>query len=76
MIGAGLMGLALTIVHALGGCNVTMQDLKESQITKGLQLIDSALKTLVDAGTIDKREEKEAKAMKSWPNTAFYSKPP
>lgn len=76
MIGAGLMGLALTIVHALGGCNVTMQDLKESQITKGLQLIDSALKTLVDAGTIDKREEKEAKAMKSGPNTAFYSKPP
>lgn len=62
VIGAGLMGHALTIVHALGGCNVMMQDLKESQITKGLQLIDSALKTLVDAGAISKREEKEAKA--------------
>ena len=34
VIGAGLMGHALAIVHALGGCNVIMQDLKESQITK------------------------------------------
>ena len=28
VIGAGLMGHALAIVHALGGCNVIMQDLK------------------------------------------------
>ena len=62
VIGAGLMGHALAIVHALGGCNVIMQDLKESQIAKGLQLIDSALETLVDAGTITKSEEKYAKA--------------
>ena len=62
VIGAGLMGHALAIVHALGGCNVIMQDLKESQIAKGLQLIDSALETLVDAGTITKSEEKDAKA--------------
>ena len=62
VIGAGLMGHALTIVHALGGCNVIMQDLKQSQITKGLQLIDSALETLVDAGAITKSEKKDAKA--------------
>ena len=62
VIGAGLMGHALAIVHALGGCNVIMQDLKESQIAKGLQLIDSALETLVDSGTITKSEEKDAKA--------------
>ena len=62
VIGAGLMGHALTIVHALGGCNVIMQDLKQSQVTKGLQLIDSALETLVDAGAITKSEKKDAKA--------------
>ena len=55
------MGHALAIVHALGGCNVIMQDLKDIQITKGLQLIDSALETLVDAGTISETEKENAK---------------
>ena len=62
VIGAGLMGHALAIVHALGGCNVIMQDLKDTQIAKGLQLIDSALETLVDAGTISKTEKENAKS--------------
>ena len=33
VIGAGLMGHALAIVHALGGCNVIMQDLKAVSYT-------------------------------------------
>ena len=62
VIGAGLMGHALAIVHALGGCNVTMQDLKDIQIKKGLQLIDSALETLVDSGTVSETEKENAKS--------------
>ena len=34
VIGAGLMGHALAIVHALGGCNVIMQDLKDIRLQK------------------------------------------
>jgi 3-hydroxybutyryl-CoA dehydrogenase len=53
VIGAGLMGHALALVHAAGGHQVKMQDVSEAQLKRGVELIASALQTMVDAGAID-----------------------
>lgn len=56
VIGAGLMGHALALVHAAGGHQVKMQDVSEAQLKRGVELIASALQTMVDAGAIDAAE--------------------
>jgi 3-hydroxybutyryl-CoA dehydrogenase len=53
LIGAGLLGHALALVHAAGGHQVKMQDISEKQLEIGVGLIDSALGTMVDAGALD-----------------------
>jgi 3-hydroxybutyryl-CoA dehydrogenase len=53
LIGAGLLGHALALVHAAGGHQVKMQDISEKQLEIGVGLINSALGTMVDAGAID-----------------------
>jgi 3-hydroxybutyryl-CoA dehydrogenase len=57
LIGAGLLGHALALVHAAGGHQVKMQDISEKQLEIGVGLIDSALATMVDAGAIDASEK-------------------
>jgi 3-hydroxybutyryl-CoA dehydrogenase len=56
LIGAGLLGHALALVHAAGGHQVKMQDISEKQLEIGVGLIESALGTMVDAGAIDLAE--------------------
>ena len=57
LIGAGLLGHALALVHAAGGHQVKMQDISEKQLEIGVGLIDSALGTMVDAGVVDVAEK-------------------
>ena len=54
VIGAGLMGHGLALVHAMGGHKVKMQDISKEQLEAGVALIASALDTLVDAGVLEK----------------------
>ena len=56
VIGAGLLGHALALVHAAGGHPVKMQDISEKQLEIGVGLIASALGTMVDAGALDTAE--------------------
>ena len=46
VLGAGLMGHALALVHALGGCRVTLQDVSPAARDKAPRLIAAALATL------------------------------
>lgn len=57
LVGAGLLGHALALVHAAGGHQVKMQDISEKQLEVGVVLIDSALSTMVDAGAITAAEK-------------------
>ena len=52
VIGAGLMGHALALVHALGGCRVRLQDSDKAVRSGAPALIDSALATLTDGNAI------------------------
>ena len=45
VIGAGLMGHGLALVHAMGGCTVKMQDISKDQLESGVGLIANALDT-------------------------------
>lgn len=56
LIGAGLMGHGLALVHAMAGHPVRMTDISESQLATGMDLIGSALETMVAAGTIGTSE--------------------
>ena len=57
VIGAGLMGHALSLVHAMGGCHVKMQDINSKQLDIGLSLISSALDTMISAGAVEKQDK-------------------
>ncbi len=52
VIGAGTMGHALALVHALGGCNIRLQDVSPKTLEKAPDLIDAACQNLVDAGEV------------------------
>lgn len=52
VIGAGLMGHALALVHAVGGCKVTMQDVNAEQLAAAPGLVAAALGTLIDGGAV------------------------
>ncbi|WP_420403512.1 3-hydroxyacyl-CoA dehydrogenase family protein [Nisaea sp.] len=56
IIGAGLMGHGLALVHAIAGHPVKMTDISESQLATGMELIASALDTLVAGGSVAKTE--------------------
>ena len=62
VIGAGLMGHALALVHAVGGYEVRIQDISPTQLDKGIELITSALATMVDAGILQSTECQEVQA--------------
>ncbi len=50
IVGAGTMGHALAMVHAIGGLNVCLQDVDQSRLQAAPGLIASALDTLIGAG--------------------------
>src|SRR5260370_9363426 len=53
VFGAGLMGHALALVHALGGHAIRMTDNNPATLEKSLGLMQTALATLRDAGEVD-----------------------
>jgi len=52
VIGAGTMGHALALVHALGGCNVVLYDNNPEVLQNSLGMIESACATLREAGSV------------------------
>jgi len=52
VIGAGLMGHALALVHALGGCHVSLQDKDQKALERAPALIEGALTTLTEGDAI------------------------
>lgn len=62
VLGAGIMGHALALVHALGGCRVALQDVSPAARAKAPALIDAALDTLVGGGEIDRAAADAARA--------------
>ncbi|WP_198666185.1 3-hydroxyacyl-CoA dehydrogenase family protein [Tropicimonas sp. IMCC34043] len=53
VIGAGTMGHALALVHALGGCRVALHDRDEAVLARAGGQIAAACETLIDAGALD-----------------------
>lgn len=56
IVGAGLMGHGLALVHALGECRVVMQDISAAQMDSAPKLIAVALDTLIDGGAVKASE--------------------
>jgi 3-hydroxybutyryl-CoA dehydrogenase len=50
VLGAGTMGHALALVHALGGCHVSLYDSNSKVLARAPSLIEAALATLQEAG--------------------------
>lgn len=60
VIGAGTMGHALALVHALGGCAVTLHDSNAEVLAGARALIRAACNTLVEAGSITAEQARAA----------------
>jgi len=52
VLGAGTMGHALALVHALAGCAVRLQDVRPEALERARGLIGAALATLCEAGEV------------------------
>lgn len=53
VLGAGTMGHALAVVHALAGCEVRLHDVRAEALRRAETLIGAALATLREAGEVD-----------------------
>lgn len=53
VLGAGTMGHALALVHALAGASVRLQDIRPEALERAHGLIAAAFATLVEAGELD-----------------------
>ena len=62
VVGAGLMGHALALVHALAGCEVRLQDVSGSALAAAPGLIRAALRTLVEADACSEADAARAEA--------------
>lgn len=60
VIGAGTMGHALALVHALGGCDVRLFDSNADALPRAMSLIEAVCETLMDAGVITLAERQAA----------------
>lgn len=60
VIGAGTMGHALALVHALGGLKVSLFDVSPQVLSRARVLIASACETLQEAGAIDAAQAQAA----------------
>lgn len=61
VIGAGTMGHALALVHALGGCRVMLHDATASVLARAPDLIATACDTLCEAEAISARQAEAAR---------------
>lgn len=52
VIGAGTMGHAIALVHAIGGCQVRLQDVDATRLEQALVLMEAALDTLIESGNL------------------------
>jgi 3-hydroxybutyryl-CoA dehydrogenase len=59
VVGAGLMGHALALVHSIGGCHVKLQDISTKQLSLGMELIGGALDTMIAAGAVKEQKRIE-----------------
>ncbi len=60
IVGAGLMGHALALVHAIGGCKVRLYDNSARQLEQAPALIEAALDTLIEAGSFAHKYKSDA----------------
>ncbi|MFT5507766.1 MAG: 3-hydroxybutyryl-CoA dehydrogenase [Hyphomicrobiaceae bacterium] len=60
VLGAGTMGHALALVHAVGGMDVRLTDNNADTLARAPDLIASALDTLVSAGTMNTADRQSA----------------
>lgn len=60
VIGAGTMGHALALVHALGGCRVKLTDRDFAVLERARVLIETAADTLVQACSIERDAARDA----------------
>lgn len=54
VIGAGVMGHGLALVHALGGCDVRLCDTSQERLDWALARLDELSKDLEDMGVVDR----------------------
>jgi 3-hydroxybutyryl-CoA dehydrogenase len=66
ILGAGLMGHGLAVVHAMGGCEVRLYDVMPSALDRARGQIAAALTTLGDAGAITAEDAAAATARISY----------
>lgn len=62
ILGAGTMGHALALVHALGGCSVRLQDVSPEVLEGAPGLIGAAFRTLVAAGVCGEEDARLAES--------------
>ncbi|MBM3479093.1 MAG: 3-hydroxyacyl-CoA dehydrogenase family protein, partial [Alphaproteobacteria bacterium] len=62
VLGAGTMGHALALVHALGGLEVRLQDNSPAALDRAPRLVDGALDTLLRGGEVTASEADAARA--------------
>lgn len=60
ILGAGTMGHALSLVHAIGGCNVSLTDVDEETLARAKGRIAYAAGTLVEAGVLEQANAEAA----------------
>lgn len=61
VLGAGTMGHALALVHALGGLEVRLQDNSPAALARAPLLVDGALDTLLRGGEVTAEEAQAAR---------------
>ncbi len=62
VLGAGTMGHALALVHALAGARVRLFDVRPEVVDRAFHLIDAALATLREAGEVEAGGAEAARA--------------
>jgi len=61
VVGCGLMGSGIAQVAANAGCQVTVREVTQQLVEKGLQSIDKNLQRLVDKGTLPQAEREQVR---------------
>jgi 3-hydroxybutyryl-CoA dehydrogenase len=62
VVGCGLMGSGIAQVAANAGCQVTVREVSQQLIDKGLLLIDKNLQRLVDKGTLSAADREQVRS--------------
>ncbi|GAF93237.1 unnamed protein product, partial [marine sediment metagenome] len=62
VIGAGTMGNGIAQVSAQAGYSVTMSDIKDEFVSKGMAAIEKSLDRMIKKGTLQENEKKEIMA--------------